>query len=261
MFLFFVFSILQGLTEFIPVSSSLHLIFISDLLNGKIDLITTVSIHLGSILALILFLYKNNLKNKSFNTIMLSKISFLGSLPIFLAGVFFYDYIKNDFSISTLAIFSTIFFGVCLVYIDKLPTNTKYTLSDISILKILFVGLFQCISLIPGTSRAASVLIGSRLLKINNKDSIILALILSFPVILGAFCLTLFMEIFVNKTLTLSISPKLVLSIFTSFICSYFSILFFFKHSSRIGFKYFGYYRILLGFILILYYFSKTIYI
>ena len=86
MFLFFVFSILQGLTEFIPVSSSLHLIFISDLLNGKIDLITTVSIHLGSILALILFLYKNNLKNKSFNTIMLFKISFLGSLPIFLAG-------------------------------------------------------------------------------------------------------------------------------------------------------------------------------
>ena len=110
MFLFFIFSILQGLTEFIPVSSSLHLIFISDLLNGKIDLITTVSIHLGSILALILFLYKNNLKNKSFNTIMLFKISFLGSLPIFLAGVFFYDYIKNDFSISTLATFSTIFF-------------------------------------------------------------------------------------------------------------------------------------------------------
>ena len=65
---------------------------IAKILDGKIDLITTVSIHLGSILALILFLYKNNLKNKSFNTIMLSKISFLGSLPIFLAGVFFYDY-------------------------------------------------------------------------------------------------------------------------------------------------------------------------
>jgi len=255
MFLFLIFSAVQGLTEFIPVSSSLHLIFVSDLLNGKIDLITTVSIHLGSILALIFFLYQNNLQDKSLNPTRLIKISFLGSLPIFLAGLLFYDYIKNDFSISNLAILSTIIFGICLIFIDKLPVNSKYKVSDISIAKILFIGLFQCLSLIPGTSRAASVLIGSRLLKMNNKDSVIIALILSFPVILGAFSLTFFMEMFINKSINILITPKLVLSIVVSFICSYASILFLYKYSTRIGFKYFGYYRVFLGLILVFYYF------
>tara|TARA_B110000014_G_C20058986_1_gene551357 strand:+ start:241 stop:1008 length:768 start_codon:yes stop_codon:yes gene_type:complete len=255
MFLFFIFSTVQGLTEFIPVSSSLHLIFVSDLLNGNIDLISTVSIHLGSILALVFFLYQNNLQDKSLNLTRLIKISFLGSLPIFLAGLLFYEYIKNDFSISNLAILSTIIFGICLIFTDKLPVNSKYKVSDITITKILFIGLFQCLSLIPGTSRAASVLIGSRLLKMNNKDSVIIALILSFPVILGAFSLTFFMEMFINKSINILITPKLVLSIVVSFICSYASILFFYKYSTRIGFKYFGYYRVFLGLILVFYYF------
>lgn len=245
-------SIIQGVTEFIPVSSSLHLlIYGSFFANKTLILLLIITMHLGSILGLFFFcLIDARPKMDIFKSIKFNKIILVSTLPIFIFGFFFYSMIADINEINYLLIFTTIFFGILLFLSDHFSKNDK-SLYDITYYDSFIIGLFQCFALIPGVSRSASIIIASRTLKINRESSVIFSLILSIPVIIGAFSLAVF-KLDLNKSIETGIWIEAFFSLIFSFISSYITLKFFYKFSRVNGFSFFAIYRVMLGIILLL---------
>jgi undecaprenyl-diphosphatase len=244
-------SVIQGVTEFIPVSSSLHLIIFDRFFSIKyLSLLIIAAMHMGSVIALIFFLYfdtgskLNIYKNEKF-----IKSILISSIPIFIFGYIFYDLIENFDRLNILIIFTTIFFGLVLFFSDYFSSAGR-TLQNIGWLDSIVLGFSQCLSLVPGVSRSASVIIASRFLKIDRESSIIYSLLLSIPVILAAFCFALYKididAIFLNK-----IWIDIICSLFFSSVSSYITLRVFFKFSSSRGFGIFAFYRVILGLFLL----------
>ncbi len=244
-------SIIQGITEFIPVSSSLHLLIYGSFFSSKtLTLLIIATMHLGSIFALVIFSFVDTkLEMNVLKSIKFNKVILIASLPIFLFGFLFYDLIADTNQINNLIIITTIVFGIVLFISDHYSKNKK-TLSDISYYDSIVIGLFQCFSLIPGVSRSASTIIASRVVNINRESSIIFSFILSAPVIVGAFCLTLYK---INTSQLIIINDiwfEVLFSLIFSFISSYITLKYFYKFSRVNGFTIFAIYRVLLGIIL-----------
>ena len=154
-------SIIQGISEFIPVSSSAHLIIFSNILNfSNKSLIFDVGLHLGSLIA-ILFYFRNDLLNIS-NDKKLFNLLLIGSLPLVLVGYIFYvTNIINSFrNLETIG-WTTLIFGILMYYSDtfKIKKNIK---KDLSIKNILIIGIFQILAIIPGVSRAGITITAGR---------------------------------------------------------------------------------------------------
>ena len=137
----------------------------------------------------------------------------------------------------------TFIFGVILIFTDNLKSN-DHDLYSVSIKKLFIIGLFNCLAFIPGVSRSASIIIGSRFMGLDFENSIRLSLILSLPVISGAFSLTIIKNLN-NSDFAIY---EIIINIFFSFLISYYSIKIFYRFSSKKGFKVFGLYRIPLNF-------------
>ena len=237
---------IQGITEFIPVSSSLHIIIFSDFLGIEKNILNSVALHFGSLIALIAYFYndKNFLlvfKNYKF----LFNLFIFSVLPVFLIGFLFYSILSLDLKIGLISVMGTFIFGVILIFTDKLKSN------DHSLYSVSIIGLFNCLALIPGVSRSASIIIGSRFMGLDFENSIRLSLILSLPVISGAFFLTIIKNLN-NSDFAIY---EILINVFFSFFISYYSIKIFYRFSSKKGFKVFGLYRIVLSLFLIVYYF------
>lgn len=248
-------SIVQGATEFIPVSSSLHLLILNSLLyNQDLSLLLITGMHMGSVFALFLFFYLDSkIRVSSFFNINFLKLILIGTVPIFIFGFLLFNFIEGIKQVTYLIIFTTFFFGL-LLYISDLYSDNKRTLNELSIRDLLIIGFSQCLSLIPGTSRSASVIISSRIMKIDRESSILLSLLLSIPVISGAFFLSLYK---INTTNSFSDEALLgtLLSVAFSFFSSYLALKFFYFHSKSYGFKIFAFYRFFLAIILYFVYF------
>jgi len=245
-------SIVQGITEFLPVSSTLHVLIFSKLLNDyEINLFLLSSMHLGSLLAVSLFfLVDSKLEINKISYLRLTKFIFVGTLPIFIAGFVFYDFVDRNMSINFLVIISTFLFGILLFVSDKYSENKK-DLNNLNFFDLFLIGIFQCFALIPGVSRSAATIIPSRFLKIDRETSIIISALLSFPTIAGAFIYNVFVKIDVSNINYLMITQDVFLSIIFSFVTSYFALKLFYKYSSLNGFGAFAVYRILLAIFLV----------
>ena len=242
---------IQGITEFIPVSSSLHIIIFSDLLGIKKNILNSVALHFGSLIALIVYFYNDKefllvFKNYKF----LFNLFIYSVIPIFLIGFLFYSILTLDQKIGLISIMGTLIFGIILIFTDKLKSD-NHCLYDISKKKLFVIGLFNCLALIPGVSRSASIIVGSRFMGLNFENSIRLSLILSLPVISGAFFLTIIKSM---NNVDFAIY-EILINVLFSFFISYYSIKVFYRFSSKRGFKVFGLYRIALSLLLVFYYF------
>ena len=242
---------IQGITEFIPVSSSLHIIIFSDLLGIKKNILNSVALHFGSLIALIVYFYNDKeflvvFKNYKF----LFNLFIYSVIPIFLIGFLFYSILTLDQKIGLISIMGTLIFGIILIFTDKLKSD-NHSLYDISKKKLFVIGLFNCLALIPGVSRSASIIVGSRFMGLNFENSIRLSLILSLPVISGAFFLTIIKSM---NNVDFAIY-EILINVLFSFFISYYSIKVFYRFSSKRGFKVFGLYRIALSLLLVFYYF------
>ena len=242
---------IQGITEFIPVSSSLHIIIFSDLLGIKKNILNSVALHFGSLIALIVYFYNDKefllvFKNYKF----LFNLFIYSVIPIFLIGFLFYSILTLDQKIGLISIMGTLIFGIILIFTDKLKSD-NHSLYDISKKKLFVIGLFNCLALIPGVSRSASIIVGSRFMGLNFENSIRLSLILSLPVISGAFFLTIIKSM---NNVDFAIY-EILINVLFSFFISYYSIKVFYRFSSKRGFKVFGLYRIALSLFLVFYYF------
>jgi len=250
--------ILEGITEFLPISSTAHLLISSKLLNfNKINggLFETV-IQLGAILALcfhykdkIIYLIKNiftekEAQNYSFNII-------IAFIPTVILGLLFYDLIKEHlFSIRNIAIM-LIIGGIIIIIVEKINIKPKFnSINKISILRSLMIGFCQTIAFIPGTSRSGATIIGSLLLKLDRKTAIEFSFMLAIPTIFSASLLSLYKDLHhINNDNILLI----LLGFITSFIIAKIVVKFLLKFIEVNGFLIFGYYRILIGFLILLF--------
>jgi len=237
--------IIQGFSEFIPVSSSAHLILVSKIYNFNISsLQLDIGLHLGSLFA-ILFYFRKDLLNITKNK-NLFKLIILGSLPLIIIGYIFYssgliDYFRN---IKIIA-WTTLIFGLLLFFADrsqikqKLDANLNYKI-------ILVVGLLQVLAIIPGVSRSGIVITASRFLNFDRVDSSKIAFYLSIPALGGASFLGI-KDIFETN---INFNVIFLFSIIFSFFISFLTIKYFLIYVKSFDLKFFVYYRIFLAFIL-----------
>tara|TARA_B110000196_G_C21043034_1_gene613467 strand:- start:155 stop:934 length:780 start_codon:yes stop_codon:yes gene_type:complete len=241
-------SFIQGVTEFLPISSSAHLILVPAILGWKQQVILLdVSMHFGSLLAISLYYFKNV---KEFSNIQTSKnyISikklFIGSLPVLCCGYFFYDFISNNLrSVEIIGIF-TILVALLILSVEFFRKKFK-DIKAISNYDMLIIGLFQALALIPGTSRSAIIIFAALLIGYNKKSAIIIALMLSFPVILIAMIYEVFTLDY--YLINYEVVMQIITAVSIAFIVSYFVIKNFISYINIIGFYPFMIYRIILG--------------
>ena len=235
----------QGFSEFIPVSSSAHLIIVSKLYKFHISsLHLDISLHLGSLLAII-FYFRDDLLNITKNK-SLAILLILGSVPLIIIGYIFYttgliDYLRN----LKIVAWTTLLFGILLFFADRSQIKNKIDTS-LNYKSILIIGLFQVLSIMPGVSRSGIVITASRFLNFDRVDSSKIAFYLSIPALGGASFLS------IKDVLKNSIDFNLIFlfSIVLSFFISYLTIKYFLVYVKNFNLKFFVYYRIFLALIL-----------
>ena len=235
----------QGFSEFIPVSSSAHLIIISKISNFSISsLQLDISLHLGSLLAIIFYFRKdlvNILRNKSLLLLII-----LGSFPLVVVGYFIYTsgLIENLRSLKVIA-WTTLIFGILLFIADRFSIKNKIN-TNLSLKNILIIGIFQILAVIPGVSRSGIIITASRFLNFDRVDSSKISFYLSIPALVGASILSL--KDVMNANIDLNI--LFLYSIIFSFIVSYLTIKYFLIYVKNFNLNIFVYYRTFLALIL-----------
>jgi len=242
-------SIVQGITEFLPISSSAHLILISKYFNlSNANLTLDVSLHLGSLLAIILY-FKKDLKNLIKNRALFEKIV-LSSIPVAFVGFFLVKFGYINFLRSYAIIgWSTILFGVILFLSDQKKTN-KTIKKNFFYRSAIFIGFFQILSLIPGVSRSGITITSARLLNFNRIDSAKISFLTAIPV-LTIVSINNLQKIISQDSLETSITN--IAGVVLSFIFSYLTIKLFVSFLKRFNLVLFVIYRIILGMIILLY--------
>jgi len=240
-------SIVQGISEFLPVSSSAHLFLVSEIYKFESQsLLVDVGLHLGSLLAII-FYFRNELKDIVNNKNLLF-LMVLGSLPLIILGAIIYktgliNYFRN---IEVIA-WTTLIFALLLYIADKFE-NKKKIETDLQLKSILIIGLFQILALIPGVSRSGIVITAGRFLNFSRYDSTKISFYLSIPAIAGASFLSL--KSLLNENIDLNLI--VLVSILFSFIFSYLTIKYFLIFVKKFTLNTFVIYRIILSAILFL---------
>jgi len=240
-------SVIQGVSEFLPISSSAHLIIISTLYEFKSSsILIDTSLHLGSLFAII-FYFKKDLLNIQNNQKLLSLIV-IGSLPIIVFGYFLYttDLIYLLRNIKVIA-WTTIIFGIVLYFADK-NNFSKNIKSNLNLKTILYIGFFQTLALIPGTSRAGITITAGRFLKFDRYDSSKISFLLSIPALAGASALGL-QDIFQKS---FEYSYLVLIAITLSFLFSYFTVKLFLNFINKFSLTIFVIYRVILGIALLI---------
>jgi undecaprenyl-diphosphatase len=238
-----VLSLIQGITEFLPISSSSHLIIASEYLefNNK-NLEIDVSLHIGSFLAVIVF-FRKDIFNFVQNKDLFLKI-LIGSLPVMIAGYLlvrfnFIDQIRNIKVIG----WTTLIFGVLLYLSDRSGIKKKIN-SNFTLTSAILIGFLQILSLVPGVSRSGIAITGARALKFNRYDSAKISFLLSIPTLAAV-------SIFGLKNLVKSenfnFSFLIMISIIFSFLFSLITIKYFLKYIKTFSLNIFVIYRVFLG--------------
>ena len=242
-------SLVQGITEFLPISSSSHLILMSKYLNfDNQSLVIDVSLHIGSFIAVIIYFVKdiiNFVKNKE----LFFRI-IIASIPTMIIGYILVKYGLIEYlrNIKVIGL-TTIVFGILLYLSDRLPDDRSLS-NNFTLYSALYIGIFQILSLIPGVSRSGITITAARILKFKRVDAAKISFLLSIPT-LGA--VTLFG---VNNILSLEdsfFSSLNFLAIFFSFLISYLTIKLFLKYVEKFSLNLFVIYRIILGIVLLIF--------
>ena len=243
----FILSLIQGIAEFLPVSSSSHLILISNYLEFENQSLSIdVSLHIGSFMAVIIY-FNNEIKNFFKNKIIFYKI-LLSSLPVMIVGFFLVeiDIINKIRNIETIA-WTTLVFGILLYISDKFKVEKNLN-DDFNYKSVLLIGFMQILSLVPGVSRSGIAITSARLLNFKRTDAAKISFLISIPV-LGAVSIFGLKNIFFSESAEFT---KLnLLSIIISFIFSFLTIKYFLRYIEKFNLNVFVYYRVFLGLVLI----------
>tara|TARA_Y100000992_G_C21266791_1_gene494372 strand:- start:1590 stop:2342 length:753 start_codon:yes stop_codon:yes gene_type:complete len=241
-----VLSLIQGITEFLPISSSSHLILASDFLNFTIkNLSQDVSLHIGSFLAVIIY-FRDDIFNFVKEKKLFFKI-FIASLPTIFVGAFLvlFDYAEKLRGIEIIA-WTTLIFGILLFLSDK--SSTKHSIKKLNYKDIFIIGFFQILSLIPGVSRAGITITAARFLNFDRVSAAKISFLISIPTLAAVSIYGLYKIIMHDEVLLKNIN---ILSLIFSFIFSYITINFFLKYIKKFNLNIFVFYRLIVGIILL----------
>ena len=238
-------SLIQGISEFLPISSSAHLIIISSLYEFKSSsLLIDVSLHFGSLLA-ILFFFKKELFDLKNNKKLLFLI-IIGSIPLIVIGYLLYKtnaiYLFRDIKIIA---WTTLIFGILLYLADKRKLYKNIS-TDLNLKTIFYIGLFQVLALVPGVSRAGITITAARIFKFNRVDASKISFLLSIPALAGASILGL-KDILEQN---FEFNYLVYLAIISSFLFSFFTVKFFLIFINKFSMNAFVIYRIIIAMIL-----------
>lgn len=264
-------AVVEGLTEFLPVSSTGHMIIVSSLMGISSDEFTkifTVNIQFGTILSVVVLYYKRFFKSLQFYFLLLAAF-----IPAAILGFLFGDYIDALLERVDVVAYMLILGGVFFLFLDKIfppkeiiveqktPENildaesekaSSDQITTLSYLKSFAIGCFQCLALVPGVSRAAATIVGGLSQGLNRKNAAEFSFFLAVPTMFAASAYKLLKDhTFINQD---NISLLLIGNV-VGFIVALIAIKGFISFVSKRGFALFGYYRIALGLlVLVLYY-------
>ena len=246
-------SIVEGLTEFLPVSSTGHMIITEKILNITEDdfsKVFTVAIQLGAILAVVVLYRKKflNFKNWQFY----AKIA-LGVVPALVLGFLFSKKIDALLESSTTVAVSLLAGGIILLFIDNLFKNPVVDKEeDISFFKAIMIGIWQCIAMIPGVSRSAASIIGGMQQKLTRNAAAEFSFFLAVPTMLAATGYKLLKYYKDYGGFSTNEIKQLAIGNMVAFVVALLAIKFFIGFLKKHGFKIWGYYRIIVGIALLL---------
>ena len=239
----FILSLIQGVSEFLPVSSSAHFVLFSEYYEfNNQNLLIDISLHLGSLIAII-FYFRRDLFNFVQNKSFLIKI-ILGTIPIIPVGYILYKTELINFLRSLEVIgWMSLIFGILLYISDKFEITKKID-TDFTNRSAIIIGLFQVLALIPGVSRSGITITSGRLLGFSRFDSAKISFFLSIPT-LGAASLLGIYNIYKEGSAELNFLA--IIAVIFSFIFSYFTIVLFLSFIKKFSLNVFVIYRIILS--------------
>lgn len=249
-----VLALVQGLTEFLPISSSAHLALVPYVFNWPDQgLIFDVAVHFGTLLAVVLYfsrdviqLTKGGFDWATFNPTR-QRTAFLhllvATIPVVIVGVAVGLLSENGFRLIEVIAWSSIVFGVLLYVADRFSVQTR-TLADMTYGRALFIGLGQSMAIIPGTSRAGSTMTFLRLAGFNRTETAHFSCLMSIPTIIAA---SLLMGYKIYKMEDFTLYWDLFYAVSLSFVAGYASIAFMMRWVAQASYSIFVIYRVALG--------------
>lgn len=255
-------AIVEGLTEFLPVSSTGHMIIAQSLLGVESTPFVkafTVIIQFGAILSVVCIYWKRffTIPDKSIG--LKSLFNFYGKLvigviPAVVLGLLFNDFIEKNLGNVALVAWMLMIVGIFMCFCNKIFGN-KTDGEKLTYKRSFIIGLFQCISMIPGVSRSFATIFGGMAQKMTRKEAAEFSFFLAVPTMFGATCLELFKMLkggqmaIINEGNNLSM---LIIGSIVSFIVAIIAIKFFIRFLTKYGFTAFGIYRIIVGGLILL---------
>ena len=257
--------IVEGITEWLPVSSTGHMILVDEFLklnqSAEFKEMFLVVIQLGAILAVVIMYFnklnpfsKKKTKEQQKDTINMWLKVIAGVIPAGVLGVLFDKTLEKYFYNFPTVAFTLVLYGILFIVVENNPNLKKQNVKrfeDLSYSLAFYVGCFQVLSLIPGTSRSGATIIGALILGLSRSLAAEFSFFMSIPVMFGASLLKLRKFGFAFNFFQFFI---LLLGMLVAFVVSVMAIKMLMKYIKKHDFKVFGYYRIVLGVILILYY-------
>ena len=244
-------AIVEGLTEFLPVSSTGHMIIVSSLMGIAEQPFTktfTVAIQFGAILSVVMLYYKRFLQSIDFY-----KKLCIAFIPAAILGKLLDDYIDAMLGNVVVVGFTLLAGGIFILFLDYfVKENMDEKSEEITNKKAFLIGLFQCIAMIPGVSRSAATIIGGLYQKLNRKTAAEFSFFLAVPTMFAA---TVY-KVYKFYKAGIGIEPEqinmLIVGNIVAFIVAALAIRSFIGYITKYGFKIFGYYRIVVGLLIII---------
>lgn len=246
-------SVVEGVTEFLPVSSTGHLMLTREWLGMKSDENSTfiIAIQFGAILSVLSIYWKRLIGPEAKHLI---PILFVGFLPAAIFGLIFDDLLDELLKAPWIAGINLVLFGVVLLFIEKIFPQGEKEISDLTLKDAFWVGMFQCLAiLLPGVSRSASGIAGGLHTKLSRKAATEFTFLLALPTLSAAAGYKLLKDIDkLNAEQLIEIGWGSLFSFITALV----AVKFFVGYVQKFGFKLFGYYRIAIGSIFLIWYCS-----
>lgn len=251
-------AIVEGVTEFLPVSSTGHMIITSSLLGIADNDFTktfTIAIQLGAILSVVVLYFKKFIQSFNFYILL-----FVGFIPAMILGFFLGDVIDAMLENVVVVAISLLLGGVVLLFIDKwFGSDAKTDNEKITYRTAFTIGLFQCLALIPGVSRSAATIIGGLTQKLTRKTAAEFSFFLAVPTMFAATLYSLFVKedaagekaytlIFANQENTVAF----IVGNVVAFLIAIVAMRSFVSYLTKKGFRIFGWYRIIVGAVILI---------
>jgi len=259
--------IVEGITEFLPISSTGHMILVDEFIQLSTDKSFTMAfeviIQLGAILSVVIYFWKDlwpfsgTLEHKKSTWILWLKVLF-AVIPAVVLGLLFDDVIEEYFFNPLVVAITLVFYGIVLIFLERRhATKTHFKINSVSAIPFglaLAIGAFQCLAMVPGTSRSAATIIGAMLLGLSRGAAAEFSFFLAIPTMAGASALTIFKN---GLDFDSQQWIAIVVGFVTSFLVAYAVIRFFMNFIRRHDFSVFGYYRIILGVIVLIFLWNR----